>query len=581
MTMLRYYQDEMRYLHEAGKAFAESHPEEAAFLNVGSLTDRDPYVERLFEGFAFLTARIRERLDDELPQYTDGLLSLLWPHLLRPVPALSIVEFKPIAGLVQQTTSLPRGSEVRSLPVGDENTVCRFTTTQEVRLQPVRLVDVAMAWPSEGTSTATLRFHLDRGVTFSRLSPSPLRLYFHAEPSVASLMHLFFTRHVDRLTLRPLGGGDARTLQGQRWIAPGGLGESEGLVPYSPHTFHGFRLLQEYLAFRQKFWFVDLLGLDQLAATDKMTDFEVEIAFDRSYPENRRFGASSLRLFCTPVVNLFSHEAEPLRVDHLDSEYEVVPDVHRPRTVEVYDVEQVAGVEDHTGKRHDYRPYFAFRHGPGRPRWYTVSHRASADGRPHSHLALGGGDVETLRTETISLRLRCTNGSLPREALQEKSITQPSPELPRIATFENLTQPTNDLQPPLARHEELYWRLLSHLSVGHRTVAGRDGLADLLAVHDWTDGEANARRIAGIRGVSWKAKEIVRRRAPVRGAEVVVEVRDDHFSEEGDLCLFGAVLSRVFSAYATVNSFVHLTVIAVPSGRRYEWEPPTGEGTLL
>ena len=97
--MLRYYQDEMRYLHEAGKAFAELHPEEAGLLNVASLTDRDPYVERLFEGFAFLTARIRERLDDELPQYTDGLLNLLWPHLLRPMPALSIVEFKPPPGI--------------------------------------------------------------------------------------------------------------------------------------------------------------------------------------------------------------------------------------------------------------------------------------------------------------------------------------------------------------------------------------------------------------------------------------------------------------------------------------------------
>ena len=90
--MLRYYQDEMRYLHEAGEAFARAHPDEAALLNVGSVADRDPYVERLFEGFAFLTARIRERLDDELPQYTDGLLNLLWPHLLRPVPAVSVVE---------------------------------------------------------------------------------------------------------------------------------------------------------------------------------------------------------------------------------------------------------------------------------------------------------------------------------------------------------------------------------------------------------------------------------------------------------------------------------------------------------
>ena len=170
---------------------------------------------------------------------------------------------------------------------------------------------------------------------------------------------------------------------------------------------------------------------------------------------------------------------------------------------------------------------------------------------------------------------------MPREVLQEKSITQPSPELPRIATFENLTQPTKHLLPPAASHKELYWRLLSHLSLGHRSVASRDGLVDLLALHDWTDGDANGRRIAGIRSVTWTSKEIIRRRAPVRGAEVVIEVRDDHFTEEGDLCLFGTVLSRVLSTYATMNAFVHLTLVAIPSGRRHEWEPPTGEGPLL
>ena len=579
--MLRYYQDEMRYLHEAGEAFARAHPDEAALLNVGSVADRDPYVERLFEGFAFLTARIRERLDDELPEYTDGLLNLLWPHLLRPVPAVSVVEFKPIVGLVQQTTPLPRGAEVRSLPVGEESTVCRFTTTQEVRLQPLRLTDVTTAWPVEGATSVTLRFHLDRGVAFSRLAPSPLRLYFHADASVASLMHLFFTRHVDRLTLRPAGGGEARTLHGQRWVTAGGFGEGEGLLPYSPHAFHGFRLLQEYLAFRQKFWFVDLLGLEHLPATETMTDFEVEVCFDRSYPENKRFGATNVRLFCTPVVNLFTHDAEPMRVDHRESAYRIVADVHRPRTVEVYDVEQVVGVEDHTGKRHEYQPYFAFRHGPTRPRWYAVTQRPTPAGRPGAHFSLGGAEPETLRAEVASLKLRCTNGTLPREALQEKTITQPSPELPRIATFENLIQPTNDLQPPTSGHKELYWRLLSHLSLGHRSVASREALADLLAIHDWADGDANARRIAGIRTVSWKSKEIIRRRAPVRGAEIVIELRDDHFTDEGDLCLFGTVLSQVFNAYATINSFVHLTLVAVPSGRRHEWQPPAGEAPLL
>jgi type VI secretion system protein ImpG len=165
--------------------------------------------------------------------------------------------------------------------------------------------------------------------------------------------------------------------------------------------------------------------------------------------------------------------------------------------------------------------------------------------------------------------------------LHERSINQPSAEFPRIATFENLTQPTSDLAPPAARHDELYWRLLSQLSLANRTLATRDGLADLLSLHDWTDGEANARRIAGICRVTWQPKQIVRRRAPVRGGEVIVEVRDDHFSEEGDLALFGTVLSRAFAMYATLNSFVHLTFVTVPSGRRFEWTPDAGDARLL
>jgi type VI secretion system protein ImpG len=581
MTTLRYYQEEMRYLHEAGKEFAESHPEEAKLLNAGSVTDRDPYVERLFEGFAFLTARIRERLDDELPEYTHGLLNLLWPHLLRPIPALSIVEFKPIAGLVQQTTAISRGSEVCSAPVGEEQTVCRFTTTQAVQLQPFRLSDASLAWPSEGASTVTLRFNLDRGAVFSRLTPSPLRLYLHADPSVASLMHLFFTRHVSCVTLRAVDTGATHSLYGQQWISPGGLSEDDALLPYSPNAFRGFRLLQEYLAFRQKFWFVDLLGLEHLPATEKTTEFEVEVAFDRAYPENRRFNAANLRLFCAPIVNLFSHDAEPMRVDHRASEYEVVPDVHRPRTVETYDVERVSGIDDHGGKRHEYQPYFAFERGPSQPRWFTATQRYGAHGRSRAHLTFGGADVSSLHPETVSLALRCTNGTLPRELLHEKMINQPSPGFPRIATFENLTQPTTQLQPPAARHDELYWRLLTQLSLSNRTLATREGLADLLSLHDWTDGEANARRIAGIRRVTWTPKDIVKRRAPVRGGEVIVEVRDDHFSEEGDLALFGTVLSRVLAMYATLNSFVHLTFVAVPSGRRQTWTPESGEGRLL
>ncbi|MBT8399515.1 MAG: type VI secretion system baseplate subunit TssF, partial [Rhodothermia bacterium] len=149
--MRRYFEEEMRYLHEAGKAFAEAHPEQARFLNVDSVTDRDPYVERLFEGFAFLAGRIHERLDDDLPEYTESLLALLYPHLLRPIPALAISEFKPKSGQVNEATVLDKGTEVRTGPTGEERAVCRFVTTEAVVLRPLSLDHVELAWPGDGT----------------------------------------------------------------------------------------------------------------------------------------------------------------------------------------------------------------------------------------------------------------------------------------------------------------------------------------------------------------------------------------------------------------------------------------------
>ena len=84
---LRYFDAEMRYLREAGEEFARAHPDRAAALNLDKAGARDPYVERLFEGFAFLMGRLREKLDDDLPELTGGLVSMIWPHYLRTIPS--------------------------------------------------------------------------------------------------------------------------------------------------------------------------------------------------------------------------------------------------------------------------------------------------------------------------------------------------------------------------------------------------------------------------------------------------------------------------------------------------------------
>ncbi|STV08563.1 protein ImpG/VasA [Klebsiella pneumoniae subsp. pneumoniae] len=69
---LRYFDAEMRYLREAAKAFAQAHPDRAAMLDLDKAGTPDPYVERLFEGFAFSVGRLREKIDDDLPELTEG-----------------------------------------------------------------------------------------------------------------------------------------------------------------------------------------------------------------------------------------------------------------------------------------------------------------------------------------------------------------------------------------------------------------------------------------------------------------------------------------------------------------------------
>ncbi|CAG9182349.1 hypothetical protein LMG23992_04712 [Cupriavidus laharis] len=163
--ILRYYEAEMRYLREAGKEFAQAFPDRARMLNIDRIGERDPHVERLFEGFAFLMGRLRHKLDDELPELTEGLVSMLWPHYLRMIPSLSILELTPNIGSLQRHETLPAGLEVTSDPIalgtqpagGGDSVECIYRTTQPVDLYPLRLTEANAYAREDGRSVIRLR----------------------------------------------------------------------------------------------------------------------------------------------------------------------------------------------------------------------------------------------------------------------------------------------------------------------------------------------------------------------------------------------------------------------------------------
>jgi type VI secretion system protein ImpG len=592
--ILRYYEAEMRYLREAGKEFAQAHPDRARMLNLDRVGDRDPFVERLYEGFAFLTGRLQKKLDDELPELTEGLVSLLWPHYLRMIPSLSIVELLPLEEKLQKTETVPAGVPVRSAPIvtpavaSMENSTpktvqCLYRTTQAVTLQPVRLTRAAPDVRHDGRPVIRMRFEIDHSARREATDLSGLRLYLNADLPTAFAMHLALTRQVDSVSWRfpqaHLGSaaGDVRPLENVRFEAAG-FSTDERLWPKAETAFSGYQLLLEYFTFREKFLFVDLCGLDIANLPANAFSFELEIVLKESYPSGQRFTAENVRLFCTPVINLFPLDAEPIDVNHHETEYRVVAAGHQGANVETYSVDAIESFDHASAERYEYVPFATFRHRGGMlrheapERYFHTRGRQGVTGLHDTWVILGGHaweSMEDLPAENLSLRVTGTNGMLPRKGLREASINELGESTPNVSAVRNLVAPTLPLYPPTG--DRFQWRVLSHLAPNFLSMMDAEVLRGALALYDWTHDELNRRRLAGILHVSEELLEEVSGGSVERGVLIEVTLDSQAFAGEGDVMLFGELLHRFFALYAEINLFTKLAVVSLPSQQRTEW----------
>lgn len=358
---LRYFDAEMRYLREAAKAFAQAHPDRAAMLDLDKAGTPDPYVERLFEGFAFSVGRLREKIDDDLPELTEGLVSMLWPHYLRTIPSLSIVALTPTLPAMKMAETVPAGFEISSRPLGPKNTVCRYRTTRDLTLNPLAIEEAVMTAEPDGRSALRLRFACSELADWSQTDLRRLALYLGEDAVTGSALHLWLTRSQAALYLRLPGQTERVSLDG--YFSPGGFSEEDRLWPKGESAFSGYQLLLEYFTFREKFMFVQLNGLENITLPAGISHFTLEVVFSEVWQSDLPVSASSLRLHCVPVINLFTLEADPLTISGLESEYLLRPKRLQDGHTEIYSVDSVTG-SGRTGEAR-YVPFTRFRHQGG------------------------------------------------------------------------------------------------------------------------------------------------------------------------------------------------------------------------
>lgn len=587
MSFNEYYQDELVFLREMGSEFARAYPRLAPFL---AGDGNDPDVERLLEGFAFLTGRMRQKLDDELPELTHSLISLLWPHFLRPVPSMSILQFQPIPYVITEKRRIDRGVEIDSVPV--EGTPCRFRTCFDVDVYPLDLDHVEIQ-RTGASSTLTLGFELNSGITVEDLQLDTLRLYLHGETIVSQSLYLWFHQYLDEITVRPAETsrhGQGFTLPSGA-VRPVGFDETEGLLPYPPNAFAGYRLLQEYFTLPQKFLFVDITGLEPLRQLEISDRFELVCKFSQPLEEHVRLTANNILLHCTPIVNLFARDADPIRLEHDKVQYHIRPAAQEPAHFEIYSVDQVVGWMQGSGERRTYQPFLSFDHGVTEDDQRTVYYRTrlvpAVIGRgADTYVAfVSPGDERAMPpTETISVELTCTNRHLP-EKLRIGDIATPTGSSPEFVRFRNITNVTTSMLPPLDKG--LHWQLISNMSLNYISLVSIDALRLILttynfqAYYDRQAARAHELRMEGLDTIGFKPIDWLFKGAPIRGLRIDVDMIESKFAGEGDMYLLASVINEFFSLYATINSFHQLVVRNVERGETYQWPARIGQQPLL
>ncbi|ELY4320263.1 type VI secretion system baseplate subunit TssF [Cronobacter turicensis] len=573
---LRYFDAEMRYLREAAKEFAQAHPDRAAMLDLDKAGTPDPYVERLFEGFAFSVGRLREKIDDDLPELTEGLVSMLWPHYLRTIPSLSVVAFTPALQSMKMAEHVPAGLEVYSRPVGPKNTVCRYRTTRDMMLNPLSVSGVTMTIEPDGRSLLRIRFACSEQADWSQADLSRLSLYLATEAPVSSHLHLMLTRRQAAMYLRLPGQVDRIRLEG--YFSPGGFREEDSLWPQGDSGFSGYQLLLEYFTFREKFMFVDLHGLDGITPPAGAAWFDIEVVLNQSWPSDLPVTDDAIRLHCVPVINLFSLEADPLTISGLESEYLLRPKRLQDGHTEIYSVDAVMG-SGRTGDA-EYVPFSSFRHKGGMmrrqapPRYYHTRVKRGVTGLHDTWLILGGHqweDDRIISRETVSLRITGTNGQLPRRALQSSLLDRCERVVQTPVSVRNLCKPTLPVWPPA--EDRFHWRVLSHLGSGFlNMMSSAEVLRGTLALYNWQEDELNNRRLEAIQQVEHHRIQRFEQGCLLRGLDIEVTLDTNGFTGEGDVHLFGELLNRFFALYADMNQFNQLTLIVQPEGKCIRWK---------
>lgn len=401
---LSYYSKELSFLKEMGREFAQKYPKIGSRLALNTADIPDPYIERLLEGVAFLTARTQLKLDAEYPRFVQRILEVVYPDFLTQKPAAAIVNLNPIQHYHADILyKLKRGQILRSLPIKEYQASCPFTVCQTVEITPLHLEKAQYTevlsylpnlkeWLPQAAkkiqSALRLDFSLSVATACSDVLPENLHLYLGSELAKSSSLLYLLLSACEGVLCHASDNPKTWCYALSDLPEQSGFSDEEALGFHLHKTVSAFRLMQEYAMLPEKFLFISQRGLQQtirLAERDghlpkqpqqveeiisdkgigkkiithKKRHFSLSFLFNTTLPELvDMVQTSDFSVNAVPVVNLFKQQGVRFPINIQDREHHVVIDRTHPLNYEVHTIEQVKGFNEHNQQVADFAPIY-------------------------------------------------------------------------------------------------------------------------------------------------------------------------------------------------------------------------------
>lgn len=621
--LLNLYEQELRYFRDSTAEFARAFPKIANRLGIEGQEVADPYVERLIEATAFLAARVGLKVDAEYPRFTGHLLDIVYPHFLAPTPAMTVCSFTPDlddANLANGPT-LPRGSGLRARQAVGQNTHCEFRTAADLRVWPIEITkaqyftyaqDLPLAQhPRARDIRGGLRISLrsTAGLQLSQIALDSLVLHFGGADDVAWQLHACMLGQPLGVMVRAAQPTAPVTHLSGSAVAEVGFGDDEALLPVTATGFSGYRLVQEYFAFPERFRFARIDGLRKALASVAGTEAELVVLFSRGDAALEKLvTADNVLLHCVPAVNLFSKRLDRVSVSEGLSQFHLLADRTRPQDFEVHTVTEVVGHGGAQGEgAHEqlFLPFYAAFHGSrsSHPAYYTttrdprlLSVRQRSEGHRSSHI---GSELfmqivdpqeapYSASLRQLAVTALVSNRDLPLLLPAGRDNDFDCIDSFPVQRVRMVRGPSRPVSPVV--HQGLGWRVVDHLALNYLSLSdssateGAAALREMLMLYAVHADEARQSQVRGL--LSVRTKPITRRLplpGPIafgRGLEAQLEVDSTAFHGHSAF-LFGAVMSHFLARHVEVNHFVETVLNIAGKGEAMRWRPQCGTRQIL